>query len=84
MINDNKKEEAQLLIDLKKESGFDDKFYEKKINYLMGYNNEPETEISEDTILDFHLSHRTNPEFKFEPKIQHQKKFGNIYQHQIY
>ena len=68
LINDNKKEEAQLLIDLKKESGFDDKFYEKKINYLMGYNNEPETEISEDTILNFHLSHRTNPEFKFEPK----------------
>ena len=67
LINDNKKEEAQLLIDLKKESGFDDKFYEKKINYLMGYNNEPETEISEDTILNFHLSHRTNPEFKFEP-----------------
>ena len=67
LINDNKKEEAQLLIDLKKESGFDDKFYEKKINYLMGYNNEPETEVSEDTILNFHLSHRTNPEFKFEP-----------------
>jgi hypothetical protein len=67
LINNNKKEEAQLLIDLKKESGFDDKFYEKKIDYLMGYNNEPETEISEDTILNFHLSHRTNPEFKFEP-----------------
>ena len=24
--------------------------------------------ISENTILDFHLSHRTNPQFKFEPK----------------
>ena len=34
----------------------------------MGYSNEPETEISENTILDFHLSHRTNPNFKFEPK----------------
>ena len=34
----------------------------------MGYNNEPETEISENTILDFHLSHRTNLDFKFEPK----------------
>jgi hypothetical protein len=69
LINNNKKEEAQLLIDLKKELGeFEDKFYEKKINYLMGYNNEPETEISENTILDFHLSHRTNLDFKFEPK----------------
>ena len=69
LLNNNKKEEAQLLIDLKKELGeFEDKFYEKKINYLMGYNNEPETEISENTILDFHLSHRTNLDFKFEPK----------------
>jgi hypothetical protein len=34
----------------------------------MGYNTEPEIEVSEKTILDFHLSHRTNPDFKFEPK----------------
>ena len=67
LINTNKKEEAQLLLDLKKELGFVDKFYEKKINYLMGYSDEPDTEVSERTILDFHLSHRTNPEFKFNP-----------------
>ena len=67
LVNDNKREEAQLLIDLKKELGFEDKFYEKKINYLMGYNVKPDTAISENTILDFHLSHRTNPEFKFNP-----------------
>jgi len=67
LINDNKKEEAQLLLDLKKENGFKNKFYEKKINFLMGYSNEPDLEISENTILDFHLSHRTNPKFKFEP-----------------
>ena len=69
LINDDKMEEAQLLIDLKKEfGGFEDKFYEKKINYLMGYNDNPETQILENTILNFHLSHRTNPDFKFEPK----------------
>ena len=68
LINNDKKEEAQLLLDLKKELGFEDKFYEKKINYLMGYINQPGTEISENTILDFHLSHITNPKFKFEPK----------------
>jgi hypothetical protein len=68
LINNDKKEEAQLLLDLKKELGFKNKFYEKKISYLMGYSNEPDTEISENTILDFHLSHRTNPQFKFEPK----------------
>jgi len=68
LINDQKKDEAQLLMDLKKELGFKDKFYENKFEYLMGYKNKPEKIISEKTILDFHLSHLTNPEFKFEPK----------------
>ena len=68
LINDNKKNEAQLLLDLKKELGFKDKFYENKINYLMGYENKPDTTISEKTILDFHLSHLTNPKFNFTPK----------------
>ena len=68
LISNNKKEEAQLLLDLKKELGFEDKFYEKKINYLIGYDNKVNTEISENTILDFHLSHQSNPNFMFEPK----------------
>jgi hypothetical protein len=74
LINTNKKEEAQLLLDLKKELGFENKFYENKINYLMGYTNQPDLEISENTILDFHLSHRTNPKFKFEPTDSTSKK----------
>jgi hypothetical protein len=68
LIKDKKNEEAQLLLDLKKELGFKNKFYEKKIDYLMGFENEPDKTISEDTILDFHLSHITNPDFNFEPK----------------
>jgi hypothetical protein len=68
LVNDNKREEAQLLIDLQLETGVADKFFNNKIDYLMGYNMEPAIEVSEKTILDFHLSHRTNPEFKFEPK----------------
>ena len=68
LINDNKRDEAQLLLDLKKEMGFEDEFYEKKFSYLMAYDNKPNIEISENTILDFHLSHKTNPEFSFEPK----------------
>jgi hypothetical protein len=68
LINNNKRDEAQLLIDLQLELGIADKFFIQKIDYLMGYNTEPVIEVSEKTILDFHLSHRTNPEFKFEPK----------------
>jgi len=67
LINANKKEEAQLQFDIIKESGFDDNFFNKKFNYLMGYNEEIDQEIFEKSILDFHLSHKTNPNFKFEP-----------------
>ena len=69
LLNLNKKEEAQLHFDLLKEIGFEDKFFEKKFNYLMGYDTNINVEISEKSLLDFHLSHRTNPDFKFEPNI---------------
>ena len=32
-----KNEEAQLILDLKKELGFKDEYFEKKINYLFGF-----------------------------------------------
>ena len=67
LINYGKNEEAQLILDLNKESGFEDDYYENKINYLFGYIDEANKEISENSILDFHLAHRTNPEFMFEP-----------------
>ena len=68
LINYGKNEEAQLILDLKKELGFKDDYYENKINYLFGYIDDADKAISEKSILDFHLAHRTNPEFSFEPK----------------
>jgi len=67
LINYGKNEEAQLILDLKKELGFKDDYFENKINYLFGYLEEPDKEVSENSILDFHLAHRVNREFKFEP-----------------
>jgi len=67
LITQNKKEEAQLQFDLKKEENFKDKFFENKFDYLMGYSEKIDNKISEKSILNFHLSHRTNPNFKFEP-----------------
>ena len=66
LINLEKREEAQLLFDLKKEMGFNDIFFERKFNILMGYS-EPDEQISEKSILDFHLSHLTIQDFTFEP-----------------
>jgi hypothetical protein len=68
LINEKRIDEAQLIFDLKKELGFKDKYFEKKLNYLFGYTDKPDTAISETSILDFHLAHRTNPDFIFEPK----------------
>ena len=68
LINDEKFEEAQLIYDLKKELGFIDKYYENKLNFLFGYLEKPDLSISEKSILDFHLAHKTNPNFIFEPK----------------
>ena len=73
LINNNKKEEAQLLFDLKKEQGFKEIFFEKKFNYLMDYDLSIDENISEENILNFHLSHRTNPNFKFEPSYSTNK-----------
>ena len=68
LINYGKNEEAQLILDLKKELGFKDDYFENKINYLFGYIDEPNKEVSEKSILDFHLAHRTNSEFSYDPK----------------
>jgi hypothetical protein len=68
LINYGKNEEAQLILDLQKELGFKDDYFENKINYLFGYMDEANKDISKSSILDFHLAHRTNPEFEFEPK----------------
>jgi len=68
LINEGRIEEAQLIFDLKKELGFQDEYFENKINFLFGYINKPDLNVSEATILDFHLAHKTNKEFIFEPK----------------
>ena len=68
LIKDNKIEEAQLIYDLKKELGFKDEYFEKKINYLLNFSSKIDEVISEKSIFDFYLAHQTNPNFSFEPK----------------
>ena len=67
LINENRTEEAQLQFDLMKELDFNDEFFEKKYNFIMGYTSDDEKQISDKNILDFHLSHRTNPQFQYIP-----------------
>ena len=67
LIKEGKTEEALLIVDLKRELGFKDKYFEKKIEYLIGYTSQIDDSISEKSIFDFHLAHKTHPKFKFEP-----------------
>ena len=68
LIDQDRREEAQLLFDLKSELGNVDKFFADKFNILMGYK-KPNEEISEKNILNFHISHKTVREFEYEPKL---------------
>ena len=67
LIHVGKIEEAQLILDLKKELGFKDEYFENKIDYLLGYTTKNDNSISQKSIFDFYLAHKTNPNFKFEP-----------------
>ena len=68
LLNQNKKEEAQLLFDLKSEMESIDDFFVKKFNVLMSYEKKDDV-LSDENILYLHLSHKTIENFIYEPKI---------------
>ena len=72
LISNNEKDSAQLIYDLKKESGFNDNFFEEKFNYFMGYSSKNKIN-SEKNILDFHLSHKTSKNFSYAPDSKTKK-----------
>ena len=76
LIHQDRRDEAQLLFDLKTELGDLDKFFVNKFNILMGYKKSNE-ELSEKNILYFHLSHKTIKNFEYEPKIETPKFIWN-------
>ena len=69
LLNEKKNEEAQLQLDLIIEGGFEDKFFENKFFNLIGYEKEENSIISEESLLNFHLSYLTSSNFKFNPKL---------------
>ena len=67
LIFNDKKNEAQLVFDLLKEQKLSDKFFENKINYLLGISEENYEKVKEDSLLNFYLSSITVPNFNYEP-----------------
>ena len=68
LINNDRKDEAQLIFELLKERGFKDNFFEDKINFLLGVNRKNKQKILDNNLLNFYLSHITTDDFKYEPK----------------
>ena len=79
LIQKNQKEIAQLQYDLIKEAGFKDNFFfDKSFNYLMGYNNNSEIKISQENLLNFHLSYLSIKIFHLNQMKILKKLFGSI------
>jgi len=67
LIFNDKKSEAQLLLDLLREQKQSDKFYDDKVNFLLGVSNKTTNKVNENNLLNFYLSSITTKEFNFKP-----------------
>ena len=70
LIFNDKKPEAQLLLDLLREQKQSSKFYDDKINFLLGVTDKTSEKIDETNLLNFYLSSVTITDFKYEPTNQ--------------
>ena len=66
LVFNDKKSEAQLLLDLLREQKQSDKFYDDKINFLLGVSEKTTDKINENNLLNFYLSSITAKEFNFK------------------
>ncbi|MDC6465263.1 hypothetical protein PQZ38_00745 [Pelagibacteraceae bacterium] len=67
LINNDQLDEAQLIFDLFLEKKSKDKFFESKINFLLGVSDKTDQKIIDNNLLNFYLSYITNSDFKYEP-----------------
>jgi len=74
LINNNKKNEAQLILDLLREQKLSNKFFNNKVNYLLGLSNKIDTKIDDTNLLNFYLSSITIPNFNYTPTKTTNKK----------
>ena len=62
-----KKTQARLLLDLLREQQQSDKFFDDKINYLLGISQKTSNKINEKNLLNFYLSSITIKDFEYSP-----------------
>ena len=74
LIFDNKKSQAQLLLDLLREQKQSDKFFDDKVNYLLGISEKTSQNINEKNLLNFYLSSITIKDFNYSPSSTTKKE----------
>ena len=74
LIKENKKDEAQLILDLLREQKLSNKFFNKKIDYLLGLTDKIDKKIDDTNLLNFYLSSITIPDFTYIPNKKTDKK----------
>ena len=67
LVFNKKNSQAQLLLDLLREQKQSDKFFDDKINYLLGITNKTTNKINEANLLNFYLSSVTIKDFEYTP-----------------
>ena len=67
LVFNNKNSQAQLLLDLLREQNQSDKFFDDKINFLLGISEKTSNKINEKNLLNFYLSSVTIKDFKYSP-----------------
>jgi len=74
LIKNNKKNEAQLILDLLREQKLSNKFFDNKIDYLLGLSDKIDAKIDDTNLLNFYLSSIVIPDFAYMPNKQTNKK----------
>ena len=74
LVFNDKKSDAQLLLDLLREQKKSDKFYDDKINFLLGVTEKTTSKINEKNLLNFYLSSITAKNFNFKPNKNTKKE----------
>jgi len=77
LVFNNKKSQAQLLLDLLREQKQSDKFFDDKINFLLGITEKTSNKINEKNLLNFYLSSVTIKDFNYQPTKKTKKEIWN-------